>query len=81
MCYDNYPKFFMQEICVPDLFLGLFFNARGGDMLSAISFRISKGSVKKNVYSYLFIWKRQIDVATSTKLNRTIKHETFNHFF
>ena len=47
MCYYNYPKYFyMQKILVPDLCLIFVVRARGGDMLSAISCRIVKGSVK-----------------------------------
>ena len=68
---NNCLNCIMQELCVPDLFLGLFDSARGGDMLSAISCRILKGSVKKNVYIYLFIWQRQIDVVTSTNVQQS----------
>ena len=50
---NNCLNCIMQDICVPELFLGLFVSVRGGDMLSAISCRISKGSVK-NILIYLY---------------------------
>ena len=68
---NNCLNCIIQEICVPDLFLGLFARERGGDMLSAISCRISKGSVKKNVYIYMTTsnWRRDVNECT-TKQDR-----------